>query len=128
MRLIDADAFKNDIMKHMKKPAHSIFGLIAGIEEAEFLETLCKDIDKRPTIEPETEEEAYERGYTAGQMAERKTGKWTHAWGTDDNIWKCSECGFEIDTSGWVDPVEYLEMFKFCPNCGSDNREEGDRK
>lgn len=110
MRLIDADAFKNDIMKHMKKPAHSIFGIIAGIEEAEFLETLCKDIDKRPTVEPE-----------------RKTGRWTHALGTGDGIWKCSECGFEIDAHGCVDPVEYLEIYKFCPNCGSDNREEGDR-
>lgn len=58
---------------------------------------------------------------------ERKPGRWTHAWGTDDGIWKCSECGFEIDAHGCVDPVEYLETYKFCPNCGSDNREEGDR-
>lgn len=65
-------------------------------------------LKEQPTIEPE-----------------RKPGRWTHAWGTDDDIWKCSECGFEIDAHG-CDPVEYLETYKFCPNCGSDNREEGD--
>ena len=121
MRLIDADAFKNDIMKHMKKPVHSIFGLIAGIEEAEFLETLCKDIDKRPTIEPETEEEAYGRGYTAGQMAQRKTGRWEMTLvkdliGFNKVCFRCSECnGVEDSTS------------PFCRMCGA-KMEEGDHE
>lgn len=64
--------------------------------------------------------------FDAPTIEERKTGRWTHACGTGDGIWKCTECGFEIDAHGCVDPVEYLETYKFCPNCGSDNREEGD--
>ena len=120
MRCIDGDALiekAHHEAQCMSKPFKEQFGVLV-----EWL------VEKTPTIDPETEEEAYERGYTAGQMAQRKPGRWIHAWGTDDGIWECSECGFKIDASGCVDPVEYLDTFKFCPNCGSDNREEGDRE
>lgn len=83
--------------------------------------------DKIMTVEEMLDAYTNEGCPTMYFCPERKPGRWTHAWGTDGIIWKCSECGFEIDAYGCVDPVEYLETYKFCPNCGSDNREAGDR-
>ena len=54
--------------------------------------------------------------------AERKTGKWICQ--ADDYIWNCSECDFEIDGTGCIDPLEYLKIYNFCPNCGADMRGE----
>ena len=50
---------------------------------------------------------------------ERKTGQWICQ--ADDDIWNCSECDYEIDGTGCIDPLEYLKTYKFCPNCGSYN-------
>ena len=54
------------------------------------------------------------------------------AWiGIDEEpheTWECDHCGFVIDCSGCVDPTEYRNTFKFCPNCGVDMRDEGGDK
>ena len=51
---------------------------------------------------------------------EWKKGVWIC---TDDDIFNCSECDFEIDATGCIDPMEYLKTYNFCPNCGADMRE-----
>ena len=32
--------------------------------------------------------------------------------------WECDHCGFVIDGSGCIDPIEYRDIYKYCPNCG----------
>ena len=57
----------------------------------------------------------------ASAEPERKKGVWIC---TDDDIFNCSECDFEIDATGCIDPMEYLKTYNFCPNCGADMRGE----
>ena len=53
--------------------------------------------------------------------AERKKGKWI--W--DGIVWKCSECGGN-PTKGMGYVQGRVELYAFCPNCGSDMRGEQD--
>ena len=51
--------------------------------------------------------------------AEPKRGHWV---GIDDEPyyeWECDVCGFVIDGSGCIDPLEYLNIYNYCPNCGT---------
>ena len=57
----------------------------------------------------------------ASAEPEWKKGVWIC---TDDDIFNCSECDFEIDATGCIDPIEYLKTYNFCPNCGADMRGE----
>lgn len=43
-------------------------------------------------------------------------GEWI--WHEDEDICNCSECEFEIDATGCIEPMEYVGVFRFCPNCG----------
>ena len=113
-RLIDADV----LMEILTTAIRNMKGMAKFLDaendpeiqmEIKAYTDIANGVKDMPTIDPQ-----------------HKPGRWTHAWGTDDGIWKCSKCGFEINAHGCVDPVEYLETYKFCPNCGSDNREEGD--
>ena len=56
----------------------------------------------------------------ASAEPEWKKGGWIC---TDDDIWNCSECDFEVDGTGCIDPMEYLKTYNFCPNCGADMRQ-----
>ena len=49
--------------------------------------------------------------------ADRPQGEWI--WQEDDDICNCSECEFEIDATGCIEPMEYVGVFHFCPNCGA---------
>ena len=44
-------------------------------------------------------------------------GEWI--WHEDDDICNCSECEFEIDATGCIEPMEYVGVFRYCPNCGA---------
>ena len=46
-----------------------------------------------------------------------RKGKWICQ--VDDDIFNCSECDYEIDGTGCIDPFEYLKTYNFCPNCGA---------
>lgn len=59
--------------------------------------------------------------------AERK-GKWIEMGTNKDgthNI-KCSKCGEGYKTRGHARSIATKTKYKFCPNCGSDNRGEED--
>ena len=106
MRLIDADALLSECKLAQKQASYdrqyaNAFYSASGDISTEWwcVEDIIEDA---PTIEPE-----------------RKKGKWVCQ--ADDDIWNCSECDYEIDGTGCIDPLEYLKTYKFCPNCGSYN-------
>ena len=51
------------------------------------------------------------------EATDRPQGEWM--WHGDEDICNCSECGFEIDATGCIEPMEYVGVFHFCPNCGA---------
>ena len=53
---------------------------------------------------------------------ERKIGHWVEIGDEPYDEWECDVCGFAIDGSGCIDPEEYRDVYKFCPNCGADMR------
>ena len=52
---------------------------------------------------------------------ERNNGHWVEIGDEPYDEWECDNCGFVIDGSGCIDPYEYRDIYKFCPNCGSYN-------
>ena len=50
---------------------------------------------------------------------ERKTGHWVEIGDEPYDEWECDVCGFVIDGSGCIDPEEYRDVYRFCPNCGA---------
>lgn len=57
---------------------------------------------------------------------ERPRGHWIEIGDEPYDEWECDVCGFAIDGSGCIDPEEYRDVYKFCPNCGADMRGEQD--
>ena len=55
---------------------------------------------------------------------ERPKGNWVEIGDEPYDEWECDVCGFVIDGSGCIDPEEYRDVYKFCPNCGADMRGE----
>ena len=55
-------------------------------------------------------------------LPERKTGHWVETGDEPYDEWECDVCGFVIDGSGCIDPEEYRDVYRFCPNCGADMR------
>ena len=53
---------------------------------------------------------------------ERPKGNWVEIGDEPYDEWECDMCGFVIDGSGCIDPEEYKDVYKFCPNCGADMR------
>ena len=48
-----------------------------------------------------------------------KTGHWVDIDEEPHEVWECDHCGFVIDGSGCIDPYDYRDTYKFCPNCGA---------
>lgn len=48
-----------------------------------------------------------------------RTRHWVEIGDEPYDTWECDNCGFVIDGSGCVDPEEYRDIFKYCPNCGA---------
>ena len=46
-------------------------------------------------------------------------------WNMEDEeyIYRCDKCGFEIDAEVCIDPIDYINTYKFCPNCGNPKTE-----
>lgn len=49
----------------------------------------------------------------------QKTGCWVEVDDEPHEVWECDHCGFVIDGSGCIEPYEYRDTYKFCPNCGA---------
>ena len=39
-------------------------------------------------------------------------------WERDEQYVQCSECGLNLDTSGYIEP-EWRDILNFCPCCGA---------
>jgi rubrerythrin len=50
---------------------------------------------------------------------EPKTGHWIDTDEEPHEVWECDHCGFVIDGSGCIEPYEYRDTYKYCPNCGA---------
>lgn len=48
-----------------------------------------------------------------------KTGHWIGLDEEPHEVWECDHCRFVIDGSGCIDPYDYRDTYKFCPNCGA---------
>lgn len=48
-----------------------------------------------------------------------KTGHWVGIDEEPSEVWECDRCGFVVDAEGCIDPVEYRDIYKYCPNCGA---------
>ena len=97
-RLIDADAAIDELNDEYH-------GTIS--DESMKIYQIIKWLNELPSAEPE-----------------RKTGHWVETGDEPYDEWECDVCGFVIDGSGCIDPEEYRDVYKFCPNCGADMRGE----
>lgn len=52
-------------------------------------------------------------------VSTEKVGCWVEIDDEPHEVWECDHCGFVIDGSGCVDPYEYRDIYKYCPNCGA---------
>ena len=50
---------------------------------------------------------------------QEKTGHWIGIDEEPHEVWECDHCGFVIDGSGCIDPYDYRDTYKYCPNCGA---------
>ena len=110
MKLIEADKVKQAIKYYWKAQVDKALTLTDGNEKRinSYLEhnhELLKAVDELPSVQPE-----------------RKTGHWVEIGDEPYDEWECDVCGFVIDGSGCIDPEEYRDVYKFCPNCGADMR------
>ena len=58
----------------------------------------------------------------AADVRENKRGEWEERKDLNDVYWECSVCGEAIDTFDGESP--YRQDWNYCPNCGSEMREE----
>jgi len=57
--------------------------------------------------------------YAPSVTPKPKTGHWVEIGDEPYDTWECDNCGFVIDGSGCIDPEEYRDIYKYCPNCGA---------
>ena len=72
------------------------------------------------------EQAVHEVEQLSSAQPERPKGNWVEIGDEPYDEWECDVCGFVIDGSGCIDPEEYRDVYKFCPNCGADMRGEQD--
>ena len=94
MRMIDGDSIKWH--RTTECGGHGIFFSVDLAYK--------KEIDKMPTIDPES---LRPRGTWEGTADGYANGELVY------DTWACSECGYTVDTD---DPDD---LTKFCPNCGA---------
>lgn len=66
------------------------------------------------------------------EFVKRIRGRWIHMSDSDGDYYCCSQCGeelprYSLETATWDNPFpqrQSVNETNFCPNCGSDNREE----
>ena len=83
------------------------------------LDTMDKALDENRTVEAYKDllTECYKELPTVPPKA--KTGHWVEIGDEPYDTWECDNCGFVIDGSGCIDPEEYRDIYKYCPNCGA---------
>ena len=114
MRLIDADAFLEDMKKSWD------WETVDGITATTVLKQVMSDIDNASTVDIYTKLSCeYLRGRAEGEATARPKGEWIivkdEKWG--DNV-KCPFCGKELAGTD----------LNFCVKCGADMRKGGEEE
>ena len=104
MRLIDADKLK----RRVQSVATEAWKLKLEAKVETTLNQFLDYVEQSPTID----------------AVEVVRGEWI--WHEDEDICNCSECEFEIDATGCIEPMEYVGVFRYCPNCGAKMKGEDD--
>ncbi len=52
-------------------------------------------------------------------LEQEPCGVWVEIDDEPHEVWECDHCGFVIDGSGCIEPYEYRDIYKYCPNCGA---------
>lgn len=85
------------------------------------IDDITDAINDLPSVnpqEPKTESvtEFADRCRECGKM---RKGHWIAIDEEPHEVWECDHCGFVIDGSGCIEPYEYRDIYKYCPNCGA---------
>lgn len=83
------------------------------------LDTMDKALDENRTVESYKAllKECYKELLPV--TPKQRVGHWVEIGDEPYDTWECDNCGFVIDGSGCVDPEEYRDIYKYCPNCGA---------
>ena len=120
MRMIDADSFKEDLLKLWD------YSTVDGVTATTVLKQVISDLDNAPTVEAYTPEQVKELVDLNKKLSEeRPQGEWIF----NTSFWSCSVCKNSVKTIGYCGDKKFMnEFFKFCPNCGADMRGNTKRK
>ena len=139
MRPIDADECEKYFYNHMTDAAMA--GAMNAINEMPTIE-LCEDVVSREAVLDAIDKWVKDKStYIALAINEgrsllerikalppvtpkQKKGVWVAIDQEPHETWECDLCGFVIDGSGCIDPDEYRDIYKYCPNCGAKMQEE----
>lgn len=88
------------------------------------IEDLIILITYMSSVTQKSDEQLYKNGFADGyeqghKDAEQKSGIWVEIDDEPHEVWECDHCGFVIDGSGCIEPYEYRDTYKYCPNCGA---------
>ena len=119
----------NIAIKALEHPERNVVAIVP-CEDAISRQAMLDGIDKLIKIHFDRTVVLYKARQVAENLpsvqSERKTGHWVEIGDEPYDEWECDVCGFVIDGSGCIDPEEYRDVYRFCPNCGADMRGEQD--
>lgn len=130
---VSLDAVINTIEWYRTNPQHftedNLIEDMKGLTPVTPKPTECEDAVSRKAVQ----EGMIKYGFLAPDMTvtefiedelppvtpKQRTGHWVEIGDEPYDTWECDNCGFVIDGSGCVDPEEYRDIYKYCPNCGA---------
>lgn len=97
-----------------------LFELYMEVSQLPTIEVSEDSIDRYAVLaelDPQSIEYKIIKDLPSVVINDRPKGKWN--WHGDEDICSCPYCDFEIDAEGCIDPVEYVKIYNYCPNCGA---------
>ena len=96
MRLIDADAFREDLKTERENVYYN--GILGNQRDPDEIDRFIDRLDEQPTIEADPV----------------RRGEWMYNDMYLPNCAECSECGWKSSVSG-----DEISSYHYCPNCGA---------
>jgi hypothetical protein len=126
--VVTNDSYEEYILEHLQELDHGQYAIKALEQEpkTEAVKTAIIQELKDHFIEPEDAGLTIKGEYWLArevlaiiEETEPKTGHWIGIDEEPHEVWECDHCSFVIDGSGCIDPYDYRDTYKFCPNCGT---------